>query len=818
MPTASHPPAPHRPHAVRAGPDRRPWLAGLAFCLLAGAAAAGELPAALAGKIDPDTWRRVAAGEVRELLVRFDDAPVREDLRAVLAQRRLAVPDDAALETRAEGIRVLKQTALDRLRPGEALIRDYRHIPMGQVRFNDAAGVLKLLGRNEVAAVYEDRPHHASLAQSLPLVGQPSVAQAMGRTGTGTTVAVLDTGADYTLPALGGCSAPGAPATSCKVAAALDKTKTRWRSDLQPCRPVTAYDDGQRDDTTNHGTRVSGVVLGVAPGARIAAVDVFNARESDIQQPGVACTSDIIDGINWAIANRSTYNIVAINMSLGGDKFTSPCSGDALSSPIGSARTAGILSIAASGNEGYKDGLASPACAPDAVSVGMTYDDRYTRISWAGCTDSYAAEPYSRDEVACISNSAAFLTLLAPGAFIDVAGAAGVAGTSFAAPHVAGAVAVLKAAFPAETPTQIQARLTSTGVPVTDDLNGISKPRLDLLAAQGAPVNDPFTAATMLSGLSGQASGWNLNATKETGEPSHAGNAGSRSVWWQWTAPADGSLSLDTHGSGIDTLLAVYTGAGVSALTPVASNDDGGAGNTSGLSTEVSAGTAYRIAVDGKNGASGGITLHWTLRQAQSISFDAIGPQPVQSTLALAATAGSGLPVSFTSATPGVCTAAGNQASLIAAGTCTLLADQAGDDAWLPAPQASRSFPVTKLAQTIDFPAIADRPLDASPFGVSAGASSGLPVALATDTPGVCGVHEGQVSLTATGNCVLRASQPGNGVFAAAEDVVAGFRVLPAGGGPDADGDVPLPPWALLLLGGGLGTMLWRRAARGAGH
>lgn len=69
--------------------------------------------------------------------------------------------------------------------------------------------------------------------------------------------------------------------------------------------------------------------------------------------------------------------------------------------------------------------------------------------------------------------------------------------------------------------------------------------------------------------------GSNVNATKQAGEPAHAGNTGGRSVWWTFTAPASGQMTIHTTGSNFDTLLAVYTGSSVGALTLIASDDDG---------------------------------------------------------------------------------------------------------------------------------------------------------------------------------------------------------------------------------------------------
>src|SRR5436190_2993906 len=112
-------------------------------------------------------------------------------------------------------------------------------------------------------------------------------------------------------------------------------------------------------------------------------------------------------------------------------------------------------------------------------------------------------------------------------------------------------------------------------------------------------------AWTIADGSSGS---WSMTttATKEPGEPNHAGNAGGHSVWWTWRAPVAERAVIDTDSSNFNTLLAVYTGGSVSALTLVASNDDDGSTvGASSVTFNTVAGQTYRIAVDGKNGATG---------------------------------------------------------------------------------------------------------------------------------------------------------------------------------------------------------------------
>src|SRR5439155_400698 len=127
-----------------------------------------------------------------------------------------------------------------------------------------------------------------------------------------------------------------------------------------------------------------------------------------------------------------------------------------------------------------------------------------------------------------------------------------------------------------------------------------------------APANDGFVNAQSLSGSSGSVSGSNANATKETGEPNHAGNAGGHSIWYRWTAPTSDPVTIDTVGSAFNTLLGVYTGGSVSSLTTIASNDDiDGSNSRSRVSFTPVAGTSYQIAVDGFNGVTGSVTLNW---------------------------------------------------------------------------------------------------------------------------------------------------------------------------------------------------------------
>jgi ELWxxDGT repeat protein len=125
-----------------------------------------------------------------------------------------------------------------------------------------------------------------------------------------------------------------------------------------------------------------------------------------------------------------------------------------------------------------------------------------------------------------------------------------------------------------------------------------------------ATSNDAFAQRELLQGVRTSVYASTLGDTKETGEPDHAGQPGGRSAWWSWTAPRSGRFAVTTAGSDLDTLLAVYTGSDVGSLTLVASNDDERAGvPTSRVVFRAAAGAAYALAVDGKAGADGHVSL-----------------------------------------------------------------------------------------------------------------------------------------------------------------------------------------------------------------
>jgi len=141
------------------------------------------------------------------------------------------------------------------------------------------------------------------------------------------------------------------------------------------------------------------------------------------------------------------------------------------------------------------------------------------------------------------------------------------------------------------------------------------------------PANDNFANAIAFGSCCMNINGTNLEATKEVGEPNHAGNMGGHSVWYKFTYSisyvAGFTVTTRRSAAPFDTLLAVYTGSSVNALTPIASNDDFGSTpipQTSTLYFQAIPGTTYYFAVDGFAGATGNFTISLDINRTHAES------------------------------------------------------------------------------------------------------------------------------------------------------------------------------------------------------
>ena len=336
-------------------------------------------------------------------------------------------------------------------------VRRFENLPLIAMRM-DAEALRAARDHGGDVRVWKDRPVRLLLSESVGMVGADR-AHRSGRTGKGAFVAVIDTGVDVGHPFISGrrileaCFADRCP------------NGRRRMVGRGAARPVHS-----------HGTHVAGIALGrgrdvsgVAPEAGLIAINVFNRN-------GGARNSHILAALDWLIRvaydRRAGVRIAAINMSLGGNRhFRQPCADRFYRLAARYLGRRGAVIVAAAGNESNARGISHPACVRGIVSVGAV--DK-------------------RSRVARFSNSAPILDLLAPG--VDILSAVPrtrgrrapfkeFPGTSMAAPHVAGALAVLRAAAPRQSPRDLYRALVRGGRTVRDGRNGIRKPALNLAGA-----------------------------------------------------------------------------------------------------------------------------------------------------------------------------------------------------------------------------------------------------------------------------------------------------------------------------------------------
>ena len=160
----------------------------------------------------------------------------------------------------------------------------------------------------------------------------------------------------------------------------------------------------------------------------------------------------------------------------------------------------------------------------------------------------------------------------------------------------------------------------------------------------------------------------------------------------------------------------------------------------------------------------------------QSISFSTTPVIIFGGSGSLSAKASSGLTVSLSSATADICSIKNGTVKGLAAGTCIIAANQAGDANTVAAPQAELSFNIGKAAQTLQFashPALTV----SSTANLSATASSGLIVNYTTTTPNICTVNANVVSGITVGLCSIKADQSGNSNYKAASQASQSFNI-----------------------------------------
>jgi hypothetical protein len=248
------------------------------------------------------------------------------------------------------------------------------------------------------------------------------------------------------------------------------------------------------------------------------------------------------------------------------------------------------------------------------------------------------------------------------------------------------------------------------------------------------------------------------------------------------TGPIGGGTGLSAIGGGSGNPV-VFTvdptsGAGVCSLSPNGQRVNYLALGTCVIDANQAGNANYSAAPQVQ------ITIP-VVKRNQTINFPAIGAKTLlQSPVTVTATASSGLvPVTFTTTTPTVCTAGGTNGAtitLLALGTCTVQASQAGNGQYNPA-TATRNFNVTKQSQTITFAPLPNVTRAQGSVTVSATASSGLPVTFTTpQSGGICragGTNGATITLLGVGTCTVRALQAGNAQYNAAPNVNRTFMI-----------------------------------------
>jgi subtilisin family serine protease len=398
----------------------------------------------------------------------------------VIAGLRLAFTPEGALAAsrrasqRAE-IAAKTREMRDALRGTQhRVVHTYSTVPYLAVELS--AGALdRLEASRQAASLQRDTASPATLAQSTPIV-EATEAAAVGRTGAGQAVAVLDTGVDKAHPFLkqasGALKVVSEACFSDGDCPGGGNQSTAAGSGV----PCTYAPSGCR-----HGTHVAGIAAGrgsgfsgVARGAELISIQVFSRFDGTAncgtgEDPcALSFDSDQLAGLERVFALRNAFDIAAVNISIGGGSFTSTCDGDARKAAIDNLRSARIATVIASGNDGFSNAVNAPGCISTALTVGATSNT---------------------DTVAVFSNSSAVVDFFAPGVDITSSvpggGFTSFDGTSMATPHVAGAWAIAKQVDPNATVTEVENALDGTGKPVTDTLASpqITRDRIRVFSA-----------------------------------------------------------------------------------------------------------------------------------------------------------------------------------------------------------------------------------------------------------------------------------------------------------------------------------------------
>jgi subtilisin family serine protease len=398
--------------------------------------------------------RAAAEGEVAVIVQLRDGAPI--------------VGRGAGARAAMATLRSRQDAVLGTLPAGAFRLRHRHRRLAGFAGTVTAAALARLQADPRVERVYPDGQVRATLAEGRPLI-RADLANAIGASGAGVTVAVIDTGIDYHNTSLGGCFGP-----SCRVRGGYDFVN----------------DDPDPMDDNGHGTAVAGIVaangsvIGVAPGARLAALKVLDSF-------GSGSFSDIDAALDYAL-DTEDLEVDVVTMSLGdsgsyNNAAAFPCSGSLTTNAVAALLAAGVPVFAASGNNAYSNGINFPACVPGVIAVGAVYDANIGPRNFGFCSDATTFA----GKVTCYSNFDELVALVAPShsARTTGIGVNGITfdfgGTSAATPYAAGVAALALHANPNLSPAALRTLLVtgSTLPPAFDPESGLSFSLVDARAS-----------------------------------------------------------------------------------------------------------------------------------------------------------------------------------------------------------------------------------------------------------------------------------------------------------------------------------------------
>lgn len=409
----------------------------------------------------------------------------------------------AAMRQRRQNIHRAQQDVLDRIPAAQVQARfRYENLASFSAEVT-AAGLARLEAMEEVDSiepVYILEPH---LAQGIPLIGANTYRGT--HDGAGMSIAICDTGIDYTHTYLGGGGFPNS-----KVIGGYDF----GNSDADPMPVSSAHGTSCAGIAAGDSGTVGDYIGGVAPAARLYALKI----EPDAG--GGASSSAMVAAWDWCVTHQNddpSNPIMVISTSFGGGQYYDLCdsSSPSMTDAAENAVAAGITLFVSSGNDGFCDSMGWPACISSVISVGAVYDAAFGTYNpcvdaascapktAGGCTSGYyATDVTAADKVTSYANIASFLSMHAPANrcyTLDIVGATGYStgdyttgfgGTSAACPYAAGAAACLQAAAMAQigrylTPEEVKLILTGTGDDITDSKVAITKPRVQVANAIG---------------------------------------------------------------------------------------------------------------------------------------------------------------------------------------------------------------------------------------------------------------------------------------------------------------------------------------------